>query len=225
VHKCFVQAVVLCQVEKAKEDMLNQLYSSVRLVFIDVLQFCNLFFLKSRILFGTLDSEVLHLHMTSNISTLLFIASSQSNEKIEQLIQEDQNVKRRRERYQKQSSLLSKLTRQLSIHDSRASIADPNWSSGATASGKLIIYCRKLFPYICSQNKLLVSFFTCTIFKMQRAAQGHRARANWVVMIGGLHLMHLQMDLQIIRGQVVQGLAVQAVAAAAIPVSHHRMVI
>ena len=26
------QAVVLCQVEKAKEDMLNQLYSSVRLM-------------------------------------------------------------------------------------------------------------------------------------------------------------------------------------------------
>ena len=26
------QAVVLCQVEKSKEDMLNQLYSSVRLV-------------------------------------------------------------------------------------------------------------------------------------------------------------------------------------------------
>lgn len=26
------QAVVLCQVEKAKEDMLNQLYSSIRLV-------------------------------------------------------------------------------------------------------------------------------------------------------------------------------------------------
>jgi hypothetical protein len=25
------QAVVLCQVEKAKEDMLNQLYSSIRL--------------------------------------------------------------------------------------------------------------------------------------------------------------------------------------------------
>ncbi|KAK4256377.1 hypothetical protein QN277_009252 [Acacia crassicarpa] len=66
------KAVVLCQVEKAKEDMLNQLYSSV---------------------------------------------SSQSTAKIEELIQEDQNVKRRRERYQKQSSLLSKLTRQLSIHD------------------------------------------------------------------------------------------------------------
>lgn len=27
----FEQAVVLCQVEKAKEDMLNQLYSSIRL--------------------------------------------------------------------------------------------------------------------------------------------------------------------------------------------------
>ncbi|XP_078182361.1 dynamin-2A-like [Carex rostrata] len=83
------KAVVLCQVEKAKEDMLNQLYSSV---------------------------------------------SSQSNDKIEQLIQEDQNVKRRRERYQKQSSLLSKLTRQLSIHDNRASLADSNWSNGSTAS-------------------------------------------------------------------------------------------
>lgn len=36
---------------------------------------------------------------------------------------EDQNVKHRRERYQKQSSLLSKLTRQLSIHDNRAAAA------------------------------------------------------------------------------------------------------
>jgi dynamin 1/3 len=27
------QAIVLCQVEKAKEDMLNQLYSSIRLMF------------------------------------------------------------------------------------------------------------------------------------------------------------------------------------------------
>ncbi|KDP31574.1 hypothetical protein JCGZ_14799 [Jatropha curcas] len=62
------KAVVLCQVEKAKEDMLNQLYSSV---------------------------------------------SAQSTARIEELLQEDQNVKRRRERYQKQSSLLSKLTRQL----------------------------------------------------------------------------------------------------------------
>ncbi|CAL9107578.1 unnamed protein product [Musa acuminata var. zebrina] len=75
------KAVVLCQVEKAKEDMLNQLYSSV---------------------------------------------SAQSTARIEELLQEDQNVKHRRERFQKQSSLLSKLTRQLSIHDNRAAAA--SWS-------------------------------------------------------------------------------------------------
>lgn len=78
------KAVVLCQVEKAKEDMLNQLYSSV---------------------------------------------SAQSTARIEELLQEDQNVKRRRDRYQKQSELLSKLTRQLSIHDNRAAAAS-NWSDG-----------------------------------------------------------------------------------------------
>lgn len=82
------KAVVLCQVEKAKEDMLNQLYSSV---------------------------------------------SGQSTAKIEELLLEDQNVKRRRERYQKQSSLLSKLTRQLSIHDNRAAAAS-NWSNGSAES-------------------------------------------------------------------------------------------
>uniref|UniRef100_A0A6N2MLA9 dynamin GTPase n=1 Tax=Salix viminalis TaxID=40686 RepID=A0A6N2MLA9_SALVM len=78
------KAVVLCQVEKAKEDMLNQLYSSI---------------------------------------------SAQSTARIEELLQEDQNVKRRRERCQKQTSLLSKLTRQLSIHDNRAAAAS-SWSSG-----------------------------------------------------------------------------------------------
>lgn len=72
------KAVVLCQVEKAKEDMLNQLYSSI---------------------------------------------SGQSSAKIEELLQEDQNVKRRRERYTKQSTILSKLVRQLSIHDNRADAA------------------------------------------------------------------------------------------------------
>ncbi|KAK9286770.1 hypothetical protein L1049_015174 [Liquidambar formosana] len=84
------KAVVLCQVEKAKEDMLNQLYSSI---------------------------------------------SAQSTARIEELLQEDQNVKRRRERYQKQSSLLSKLTRQLSIHDNRAAAAS-SWSNdnGGTES-------------------------------------------------------------------------------------------
>ncbi|KAL3641476.1 Dynamin-2A [Castilleja foliolosa] len=81
------KAVVLCQVEKAKEDMLNKLYSSVSL---------------------------------------------QTLAKIEELLQEDQNVKRSRERYQKQSSLLSKLTRQLSIHDNRAAAAS-SYSNGSVA--------------------------------------------------------------------------------------------
>ncbi|XP_008788765.1 LOW QUALITY PROTEIN: dynamin-2A-like [Phoenix dactylifera] len=81
------KAVVLCQVEKAKEEMLNQLYSSV---------------------------------------------SAQSTARIEELLQEDQNVKRKRERFQRQSSLLSKLTRQLSIHDNRAAAA--SWSDGGTGA-------------------------------------------------------------------------------------------
>ncbi|KFK43316.1 hypothetical protein AALP_AA1G108600 [Arabis alpina] len=83
------KAVVLCQVEKAKEDMLNQLYSSI---------------------------------------------SAIGNERIESLIQEDQNVKRRRERYVKQSSLLSKLTRQLSVHDNRAAAASSYSDNGGTES-------------------------------------------------------------------------------------------
>jgi dynamin GTPase len=85
------KAVVLCQVEKAKDEMLTQLYSSV---------------------------------------------SAQSTPRIEELLQEDQNAKRKRERYQKQASLLTKLTRQLSVHDTRAS--SDNWSanggSGSAAS-------------------------------------------------------------------------------------------
>ncbi|KAF7842823.1 chloride channel protein CLC-c-like [Senna tora] len=82
------KAVVLCQVEKAKEDMLNQLYSSI---------------------------------------------SAQSSAKIEELLQEDHNVKRRRDRIQKQSSILSKLTRQLSIHDNKVAAAS-NWSDGGAES-------------------------------------------------------------------------------------------
>ncbi|CAI0555916.1 unnamed protein product [Linum tenue] len=83
------KAVVLCQVEKSKEDMLNQLYSSV---------------------------------------------SAQSAGRIEELLQEDHNVKHRRERYQKQSSLLSKLTRQLSIHDNRAAAAAASTMPNGTES-------------------------------------------------------------------------------------------
>ncbi|KAG9136720.1 hypothetical protein Leryth_004490 [Lithospermum erythrorhizon] len=82
-------AVVLCQVEKAKEDMLTKLYSSI---------------------------------------------SAQSIQKIEELLQEDHNVKRKRERIQKQSSLLSNLTRQLSIHDTRAAAASYSDGGGAESS-------------------------------------------------------------------------------------------
>lgn len=76
-----------------------------------------------------------YLHM--NITNVCFSSSSAlSTARIEELIQEDQNVKRRRERYQKQSSLLSKLTRHLSIHDNRASVAS-SWSDGDNVSGIL----------------------------------------------------------------------------------------
>ncbi|WRX26346.1 hypothetical protein QQP08_018833 [Theobroma cacao] len=60
------------------------------------------------------------------------MVSAISNARIEELLQEDQNAKRRRERYQKQSSLLSKLTRLLSIHDNRAAAAS-SWSNGSVA--------------------------------------------------------------------------------------------
>ncbi|GAA0158041.1 membrane traffic protein [Lithospermum erythrorhizon] len=83
------KAVVLCQVEKAKEDMLTKLYSSI---------------------------------------------SAQSIQKIEELLMEDHNVKRKRERCQKQSSLLSKLTRQLSVHDTRAAAASYSDGGGAESS-------------------------------------------------------------------------------------------
>ncbi|GMP28694.1 hypothetical protein CsSME_00004136 [Camellia sinensis var. sinensis] len=60
--------------------------------------------------------------------------SSQSMARIEELLMEDQNVKRKRERCQKQSSLLSKLTRQLSIHDNRAAAASSMLDSGGSES-------------------------------------------------------------------------------------------
>jgi dynamin GTPase len=89
------QAVVLCQVERAKDAMLNQLYSSV---------------------------------------------SSQSTAKIEELLKEDQGVKAQRERWQKQAAALSKLTRQLSLHDSQASIGaglDDSSPAGPTTTNQV----------------------------------------------------------------------------------------
>lgn len=47
-------------------------------------------------------------------------------------------MKRRRERIQKQSSLLSKLTRQLSIHDSRAAAASGVLDTGSGAGDKCL---------------------------------------------------------------------------------------
>ncbi|KAM3377789.1 dynamin-2A [Capsicum galapagoense] len=86
------KAVVLCQVEKAREDMLNKLYSSV---------------------------------------------SSQSRAKIEELLLEDHNVKRKREHFQKQSSLLAKVTQQLSVHDNRAAAASSySDSDGAESASR-----------------------------------------------------------------------------------------
>ncbi|KAK4739556.1 hypothetical protein R3W88_003253 [Solanum pinnatisectum] len=88
------KAVVLCQVEKAREDMLNKLYGSV---------------------------------------------SAQSRAKIEELLLEDHNVKRRREHFQKQSSLLAKVTQQLSVHDNRAaatsSYSDSDGAESVSRSG------------------------------------------------------------------------------------------
>lgn len=60
--------------------------------------------------------------------------SAQSTARIEELLLEDQNVKRKREKCQKQASLLSKLTRQLSIHDNRASAAS-SWSDSSSPAG------------------------------------------------------------------------------------------
>lgn len=65
------------------------------------------------------------------------MTSAHSSAKIEELLQEDQNTKQRRERYQKQSAILSKLTRQLGIHDNRAAAAS-NWSSGSGGAGKFM---------------------------------------------------------------------------------------
>ncbi|XP_044462733.1 dynamin-2A-like isoform X2 [Mangifera indica] len=82
------KAVVLCQVEKAKEDMLNQLYISI---------------------------------------------SALSSQRMDDLLQEDKNMRSKRELCQKQSSLLSKLMRTLSVHDNRPAAA-ASWSnSGAGA--------------------------------------------------------------------------------------------
>lgn len=61
-------------------------------------------------------------------------------------------MKRRRERIQKQSSLLSKLTRQLSIHDNRAAAASGTLDTGSGAGDK------------CLDSFATFSLYACFIF-------------------------------------------------------------
>lgn len=75
--------------------------------------------------------------LVHTMAHLIWNDSAQSMAKIEELLQEDQNVKRRRERIQKQSSILSKLTRQLSIYDNRAAAAASSLSNGVGAGNLL----------------------------------------------------------------------------------------
>jgi len=77
---------------------------------------------------------LLHAKLTN--PRLSSVVSTQSAAKIEELIQEDHNVKRKREKFQLQSSLLSKVTRLLSLHGSR--LANASWSNDSARSGKLI---------------------------------------------------------------------------------------
>jgi hypothetical protein len=85
-----------------------------------------------------------------------FITSGQTNAKIEELLQEDHNAKRRREKFQKQSSLLSKLTRQLSIHDNRASVS--SYSNDSPESGKQTAFSIFIFHRI-TAGALVKSFY------------------------------------------------------------------
>ncbi|GAB4845087.1 hypothetical protein Ancab_038493 [Ancistrocladus abbreviatus] len=84
-------------------------------------------------LLATLNDAGLEQPVLSRLCFLPSAASAQSITRIEDLLQEDQNMKRQREHYQRQSSLLAKLSRQLSIHDNHAAAAS-NWTdSGSVA--------------------------------------------------------------------------------------------
>jgi len=84
------KAVVLCQVERAKDAMLNQLYSSI---------------------------------------------SVQATGRIEELLQEDQEVKARRERCHKQAAALTKLTKQLSLQEARTAVSSGFQDSSESKTG------------------------------------------------------------------------------------------
>lgn len=62
------------------------------------------------------------------------MVSAQSTQRIEDLLQEDKRMRSKRELYQKQSVLLSKLMRTLSIHDNRTAAA-AGWSNSGAGAG------------------------------------------------------------------------------------------
>jgi hypothetical protein len=84
--------------------------------------------------------------------------------RIQELLQEDQTVKKRREKVQRQASLLTKLTRQLSIHEARASNAE---SFSVDANGEHIF--------------LLLSCRTQVEYKLRKSATVDRWNLTWVV--------------------------------------------
>ncbi|GAB4845086.1 hypothetical protein Ancab_038492 [Ancistrocladus abbreviatus] len=80
-----------------------------------------------------LDLLALQIRKRMKLRLPTLLSGAQSITRIEDLLKEDQNMKRQREHYQRQSSLLAKLSRQLSIHDNHAAAAS-NWTdSGSVA--------------------------------------------------------------------------------------------
>jgi dynamin GTPase len=66
---------------------------------------------------------------------IFFSCSSYSTERIQELLQEGGEVKRRRERFQRQASMLSRLTRQLNFQEARASgFGDSGGHSGSLSN-------------------------------------------------------------------------------------------
>lgn len=105
------------------------------------ISFSSVNFLECSCVNSSFISHILYLCMS-----VAFLFSGQSSTKIEELLQEDQNVKRKRERYTKQSSILSKLVRQLSIHDNRADAAS-GWSDGGSGAGNAYHLLEYSSPY------------------------------------------------------------------------------
>lgn len=78
----------------------------------------------------------------------VLLGSAQSTERIGELLQEDKNAKSRRELCQKQSTLLSKLIRQLGVHDNRAAAAT-TWSNDAVEPGNDGCRAVHIFSFLC----------------------------------------------------------------------------